>query len=306
MAETQHQWQSPVDPTAPSALVSATHLIEFELISLETTPLTPNPDTGMTRDLTIYVDVNAVFKSDTTAPELGKTGLRLRQTGLDPMEIAPPPVIDPEALVVGHKYLLDAVASKAGSLNAIFAGARGVYPFEFVMDAQTAMQFEAQVPTDDTDALRAQLLSKTEEIRHQAHDLWGEYFLWHYRDHLNNAPRTAVAPVTRIALHPTTNPRLAITLLAEVDLVMMDNLDDQELVAKLGKAFLRALPAIKHAQVRHYLAGKNIHALVFDETGAVTAARDRFGADAETLAAAKEALADATDVNSQMVLDWLD
>jgi hypothetical protein len=298
-------WESPVDPTAGSALISATHLLEFELMALNIEAETREPAGGLSRELVMHVDVKRVFKSDAPSPELGRASLRLRQTGLDPMGMAAPPPLDPEALRPGDTFLLDAVAPGARSLNAIFEGARGVYPGDFAVDAALAQQAEANgVASQDASSV-ARLLLVTQESRHTAHDLWGDYFLMHFRDRFHESPREAIPAVARIALEPDTNPRLAITLLAEIDLVMLDHTEDAELVSKLGLALLRALPGIPDLRVRSYVASRNIHGLVFDGDDLGAAQSDRFGADPQTIASARDAISDATDERARSVYRWI-
>ena len=293
-------WQSPVDPAASSALASATHLLEFQLTALNTEE-TQDPAGGLVREIILRVAITRIFKSDAPLPALGHATVTLRQTGLDPLGMSAPPPIDPEMLVRGQTYLLDAVAPAAASLDAIFAGARGVYPADFAVDAAMAQKVEAEEAPQDA----AQLLQMTEEARHSAHDLWGDYFLTRYRDQIHQTPQEAIPAVARIALDPETNPRLAITLLSDIDMEMLDHADDAKLVARLGQTLLRALPHIPDPKVRSYVASRNIHGLVFDGDQLRPGLSSHFGADAPTLAAAREAIATSPDPRAQAVYRWL-
>ena len=305
VAEANIHWESPVDPTASSALVSATHLLEFQLIALNLEAETRDPVGGLSREIIMRVDIKRVFKSDAPVPELGRATLTLRQTGLDPMGMAPPPPLDPETLIRGETFLLDAVAPGAQSLSAIFEGARGVYPGDFAVDAALAQQAEANSAASHDASNYARLLQLTQESRHRAHDLWGDYFLMHYRDRFYETPREAILAVARIALDPDTNPRLAITLLAEIDLEMLDHTENAELVSILGLTLLGALPRIPDLRVRSYVAGRNIYGLVFDGDEKGPARPDHFGADSLTIAAARDAISGSADERAKSVYQWL-
>ncbi len=298
MADAAPSWQTPTDPAAPSALVSATHLLEFELQSLETRAEERDPVRGLSRDIILYVEVTRVFKADGFVPALGRAGLRLRQTGLDPLAMGPPPTLDPETLEIGARYLLDTVAPEAASLNVLFAAARGVYPGGFLADAALAADVETAGTADDA----AALLAMTQARRGAVQDLWGDYLLYHYRDEMLSAPRQAIAALARVALDPGTDPRLAITLLSEVDAQMLDHSGDADLTARLGLAYLYALPRIPSPQVRAYVAGRNVHGRVYE----AALGDGYFGADAETRAAAHAALADAADARALAVRRWLE
>lgn len=302
--EANTHWQSPVDPTASSALISATHLLEFQVTALNIEDEAQDPVTGLSREIIMRVDIKRVFKSDGPAPEFGLATVTLRQTGLDPLGMAAPPPIDPEVLVRGQTFLLDAVAPGAPSLDAVFAGARGVYPADFAVDAAMAQEAEAEAAPQDASSA-AHLLQVTEAARQSAHDLWGDYFLARYRDHLHDAPQEAILAVARIALDPETNPRLAITLLADIDLEMLDHAENAKLVATLGRTLLAALPRIPDPKVRSYVASRNIYGLVFDGDEKRPGRSDHFGADASTLAAAREAIAGSTDARARSVYQWL-
>jgi hypothetical protein len=303
--EANTHWQSPVDPTSSSALVSATHLLEFQVTALNIEGETQDPVGGLSREIVMRIDIKRIFKSDGPLPKLGLATVTLRQTGLDPMGMAPPPPIDPETLIRGETFLLDAVAPNAPSIDAIFAGARGVYPGDFGLDAFMAQQEEAGRGAPKDAAYYAHLLQLTQASRHIAHDLWGDYFLMQYRDRFYETPREAILAVAGIALDPDTNPRLAITLLADIDMEMLDHSENAELVSMLGRALLNALPRIPDPRVRSYVAARNIYGLVFDGEEKRPGRSDHFGVDALTIAAARDAISGSTDPRAKSVYQWL-
>jgi hypothetical protein len=197
------------------------------------------------------------------------------------------------------------VDPKAPSIDAIFAGARGVYPGDFGLDAFMAQQEEAGRGAPKDAAYYAHLLQLTQASRHIAHDLWGDYFLMQYRDRFYETPREAILAVAGIALDPDTNPRLAITLLADIDMEMLDHSENAELVSMLGRALLNALPRIPDPRVRSYVAARNIYGLVFDGEEKRPGRSDHFGVDALTIAAARDAISGSTDPRAKSVYQWL-
>lgn len=295
-------WDLPVRADAPAAVASASHLL---LLRLEA--VTPAAAAGTDRRLTLRLVPEALFKGALAALPGQPATITVMQTGIDPYGEGPPPVLDPDRLRPGERYLLDAVAPGETNLAALFApaAARGLYPAALAEDAREAWELEQRFRAAPTDpALPPQVLAVAQARRGQLHELFGEYLLLRLTPILNDDPPRLLAPLLDLALDPQSTSGLALTLLGALDLLALDlsaRADFERLLCAGIAALDRPLPPVVAAT----LATQNLYNLVFDTGPAPPLDAGRCGLPTRTLEAVRQRLRGIGDERADQLADWL-
>lgn len=303
------EWSLPIDPTSPSSMVSATHLLRVRLEALQSRESASAPNQGKSRELILRVRLEEVFKGRLVEALGTVATVTVHQTGLDPIGEGPPPTLDPEKLAIDHSYLLDAVRPGAASLADLFTekSLRGVYPANYALDASLAHSMEQRfAPTaPDDPAVMEHLLAAAETRKSELHGLFGAY-LW-----LRLAPRMeadregTMSRLLRLALGAETRPSFALTLLAEFDTLALDLEDEPEELSKLAQAYAAALGRELPAAVKHYIATQNLYNIAFDEDGQPVQSASDFGIPSATAGQATRAIGTMTGEKAMTLLQWL-
>ena len=302
-------WSLPVDPTSPSSMVSATHLVLFYLDSLQTDAPTVASDGSISRDLILRVRVEGIFKGRLQETKGSVVAFTIRQKGLSPIDEGPPPTLDPDSLISGTSYLLDAVAPAAVTLADLFAegAARGIYSADHALDARLAQSAEqrfAQLESDDRSTVEA-LLATAETRRAELHDLFGTY-LWLRLTHQLQTDRDAtMGRLLNLALNGESQWSFAIALLAEFDTLALDIEDDPEVLHHLARTYMAALGRPLPTPVAEYIATQNLYDIVFDEDDQPNGSVSMFGITPSAAADARSKISTIDDEKAKTLADWL-
>ena len=268
-ATTKATWALSVDPTSPSAMVSATHLVLVRLEALDVGKAIPGADGLWHREITIQVAAEDVYKGELSGP-LGKSvRVVVRQDGLDLIGEGPPPILDPVSLRPGQRFFLDAVAPGQTNLGGLFdnQALRGIYPQDMARDAAFARDWEQAFAksTPGDRALIEQLLKDAEANRATLHDRFAEYLWVRLSPVMSRNPQTLLPDVTKLALDVKSTAEFSLVLLAELDSLALDLDPDSNRL--LMCAYVQALAEPLAPVIVDFVATQGLYNIVFDSDG---------------------------------------
>lgn len=303
---TSVNWTLPVNPTSPSALVSATHLVLFRLEALDVRQSTVAPDGTLARDIVARVSAEALYKGTLTDPVRTSVELSLHQEKLDRFGEQPPPAFNPGVLAPGTSYLLDAVAPGETQLSGLFnaSALRAIRPAATALDAHLAQEWEQRFLTASPTKpeLIELLLATTRTHRTELHALFAEY-LW-----LRVSPKLWDMPgllpqVLELALDPQSGEGLALALLAELDTLALDL--DRESLDRLVCAYLAAISKLLSPKVAYFVGTQSLYNIVFGDRAAPRSEVPDCGLQPEAMARARASLFAIEGDRTQALARWL-
>jgi hypothetical protein len=302
-------WALPVDPTSPSSMVSATHLVLFRLDSLQTGASTVASDGSISRDLILRVRVEDIFKGRLHETKGSVAALTIHQEGLSPIGEGPPPTLDPDSLISGTSYLLDAVGPADATLADVFAegSARGVYSADHALDARLAQSAEqrfAQLESDERATIE-QLLATAEARRAELHDLFGAYLWLRLTPQLETDRDATMGRLLDLALNEESQSSFVIALLAEFDTFALDLEDEPEVLHHLARTYVASLGQPLPAPVAEYITTQNLYNIVFDEDDQPRVSVSMFGITPSAAADARSTISAIGDEKAKALADWL-
>lgn len=302
-------WSLPIDPSSPSSMVSATHLILFSLDSLQKGANAIAPDGSTSNDLTLRIRIEDIFKGHLHETKDSVTTISIRQEGLSPISEGPPLVIDSDSLIRGTSYLLNAVGPADAKLVDLFSegSARGIYPVEYALDARLAQSAEQRFMHENSDKAHTLelLLSTAETHRSELHDMFGEYLWLRITPWLATNRDSTMERLLNIALNNESQWSFVITLLAEFDTLTLDLENDPEVLQNLAQRYVVSLSQPLPPRVTEFIATENLYNIVFDEDDKPTGSFNAFGISPSAAADARNSISTINDERAKAVTDWL-